>query len=366
MERGEVVKGIIKKLSKHWTLVWLIVSLIALCSFLVFADYTGINSIKRVVSTQAPNGVLFSSNSLKATTGNSTFSSAQRLSACQYDITVCNYEQIKATKPNSEEIRYNFIVSLQVRYDGRFLPLSSNEIPNEQKDEYLALLNNRSYTITMIKDDGSGDTTGTGTKINLVTKQGYTYTFENCGLKKEVLSTDMFSIMFDEAELANGHTEPDFYIAVKADPISPSGIAPIHNLYCAAQSAQKASAWEGKLLEADDCETVDYDFYNYIISGSGNGTIDVKWDSTMFEINPFFKDMEGVNIVGTVEVDTSPHSDGHTWKKMTLSVDSTQANRYDIQLYKINETIHSYTGENKASKYVKCVFKSDINNQNNG
>lgn len=71
----------------------------------------------------------------------------------------------------------------------------------------------------------------------------------------------------------------------------------------------------------------------------------------MFEINPFFLEMEGIK---TVETITEVTHNG--WSKITLEVDSTKENRYDIQLYKISETISSYTGDYDANKYIDCIF----------
>lgn len=361
------MKGLIQKLSKHWTLAWMIAALAAAGAFVTLADYTGVNSIKRVVSTQASSGVLFSSNSLKDTTGYSKISSAQRLSGQQYDITVCNYEQIKAAKPNPEDITYTLTATLQVRVDGNFYNLSSSDLTAEQKAPYIAMLtgdDKRSYTVKLISDDGSGDTTGVA--VDLATASDYTWSFTDYKLKskKNELSTDMFQISFDEAELAEGHTEPDIYIAVKADPSSPSGINPINNLYCASQSAAEASAWNGELLEKDSA-TVDYDFYNYILTGSGTGTIDVMWDTTMFEINPFFRDMEHVQIASEGTVPVGEEHAG--WARMTLEVDSTVENRFAIQFYKISDTIPSYTERFSASEHIDSKFPGTaVSNDNNG
>lgn len=340
------MRTILRKIAKYWTTIWLILAISAALALAVLGAYTGVNSVKHVLSTQAPSGVLFSSNSLK-TTANSTISSSQRLSSQQYDITVCNYEQIKAAEPNPEDIIYDLNASLQVRDSNTNIYKNLSDIEDEtEKEQYTALLENRSYKIKMQQDDGSGDLFET--EYNLATETDYNHTFTGCKLTGNVLSTDVFRIEFDPIELED--TEPDFYIYVQAVPVSPPGIESVQNLYCAAQSASEASAWRGSLLETD-CYSTDYDFYNYIISGSGKGTIEVMWDSTMFEVNPFFLDME--NITDIVPITGEVH-DG--WSKITLSVDSTKNNRYDIQLYKISETISSYTGEYDASKYIDCIF----------
>ncbi|MCI6560122.1 MAG: hypothetical protein MR434_01745 [Ruminococcus sp.] len=340
-----MMKTILRKLAKYWTTIWLILAISAALALAVLGAYTGVNSVKHVLSTQAPSGVLFSSNSLKAT-ANSTISSSQRLSSQQYDITVCNYEQIKAAEPNPEDIIYNLTASLKVRDSNTNTYKDLSELAETEKQQYTALLESRSYKIKMQQDDGSGDSVEN--EYNLANETDYKHTFTGYKLTGNVLSTDVFRIEFDPIELED--TEPDFYIFVQAEPVSPSGIESVKNIYCAAQSASEASAWKGSLLETG-CSTTDYDFYNYIISGSGKGTVDVMWDSTMFEINPFFLDMEKI-----IKVETITEGIHNGWSKITLMVDSTINNRYDIQLYKISETISSYTGEYDASKYIDCIF----------
>lgn len=334
------MKTILRKLAKYWTLIWLILSISVAVGLAVLGAYTGVNSVKHVLSTQAPVGVLFSSNSLKT----STISNTQRLSSWQYDITVCNYEQIKAAQPNQEDIIYNLTASLQVRDGNTYKELS--ELDDTEKQQYTALLKNRSYNIKMQQDDGSGDSYEN--EYNLATATDYKHTFIGYKLTGNKLSTDVFRIEFDPIELED--TEPDFYIFVKAEPTSPSDIESVQNIYCAAQSTSEASAWRGSLLETD-CSTTDYDFYNYIISGSGKGKIEVMWDNSMFEINPFFLEMEGIKTVETITEGTH-----NGWSKITLEVDSTKENRYDIQLYKISETISSYTGDYDANNYIDCIF----------
>ena len=47
-------------------------------------------------------------------------------------------------------------------------------------------------------------------------------------------------------------------------------------------------------------------------------------------------------------------SEGQTgWKKRTLTVNSMVDNRYVVQFYKRDSNV-SYTGNNFASKYIKC------------
>lgn len=83
-----------------------------------------------------------------------------------------------------------------------------------------------------------------------------------------------------------------------------------------------------------------------MVEGSGEGTIDILWDDSEFTINPVFISLEGL-----APVDAT--SEGENWKKVTLSVDSTEKNRYVVQFYKKKENT-TYTGPKFPSIYIKC------------
>ena len=106
---------------------------------------------------------------------------------------------------------------------------------------------------------------------------------------------------------------------------------------------------------------MDYDFYNYIISGSGAGTVDILWDSDKFEINKFFftSELSGVTFVGGLETISEGNAEypSYTgWQKVTINVNSLTKNRYELQLYK-TQAGTSYTGKNAATNYIHCEFK---------
>ena len=160
-------------------------------------------------------------------------------------------------------------------------------------------------------------------------------------------SSDRFQVTFDNSEL--GNPSPDFYIYLKAEPSGGGGnLSNIDCLMYAVQTASDVSTWTGTLLETDT-SSHDYDFYNYVISGSGQGTVTIMWDTNYFKINPYFVTVNG-GTTGTVSGGTY---DG--WDKVTLSVDSTKKNRFEMQLYKVNSNM-SYTGSNAASNYITYSF----------
>ena len=60
-----ILKDIASKARKHWITVWLIIAIVATSGFVVYARYNNrSNIVKRVVSTQKGDFILFSSNLL--------------------------------------------------------------------------------------------------------------------------------------------------------------------------------------------------------------------------------------------------------------------------------------------------------------
>lgn len=359
-----IIENFKKRLKKHWALLWLICALSAVGAFVVFASYTGVNSVKRVVSTRASSSILFSSNSLKSS------ATSQRLSSNIYTITVCNFAQDNIAEINPDPITYTVNAYLAVKVGENYVKLSDyladTNVSVADKAVYTTDLSGRTYSIEMITDDGGE--TDFDTVVNLVTSSNYSASITKyCTLRGGISSTDSFKIVLDEKELEG--TEPEFYIYVEADPSSPATLSTIYNRLCAAQSTADAASWTGTLVESD-CFTVDYDFYNYVLTGSGVGTVDVLWNPDMFEINNFFfSNMSGNEFVlydsnGDVTENTSTGSEikdvtgdaeHNNWKMATLKVDSTEINRYQIQLYKVDGEI-AYTGENSAANFITCVY----------
>ncbi|MCR5110173.1 MAG: hypothetical protein K6B38_04625 [Ruminococcus sp.] len=354
---------LINQIKKHWIMFWMVCSLIGVGTFIGFASYTGVNSAKRVASTRPAAKELFSSNVLKSQ------ATSQRISSKEYTITVCNYDQKDSTAVNQNPITYEMIAYLVIKKgENNYIKVSDylndEAVSSADKEYYQGKLDGKTYSIQMVGDDA--DSSYTGTPINLVSESGYSTTItDNCTLAGVNKSTDQFKIRFDDQE--HTVTEPIFYIYVEAHPISLAALTTIFNRLGTAQSTADAASWQGKLIETD-CQSVDYDFYNYVLTGNGVGTVDIMWDPTKFEPNDFFfnelsgnefvlYDSNGDETEGPGNITkTFTNADHTNWKMATLKVDSTDTNRYQIQLYKINEEL-SYTGDtNKASNFIDCKY----------
>ena len=371
------MKKILKAMKRNWTRVWLIIAIIAsVGAFVAYSAYTEVSTVKRVVSTTADPGELFSSNCMRQNI------SSRILSSPQYTVTVCNFDQEKLTSYNPSEVTYTLYAELQVKYEGEYknmVELRSaidakyaveETATQEEKDaaqaaadaEYNTYIKTTidAYSIRKTENDTAGSFDNSEKKFSDYSSSGYKVSFPSDTLAPTVSSTDRYLVTVSSGDTSK--TDPDYYVHVWAIPTGT-----LHRidsrLYGSASSGTSAS-WTGTLLETD-CETKDYDFYNYIISGSGIGTIDIKWDPSKFEINEFFfSSLSGNSFVGgstpvSITNPNDPDPDNPTlpsWSKISISVGINNINRYELQLYKVL-TNTQYTGAtNKASNFITCEF----------
>lgn len=181
-------------------------------------------------------------------------------------------------------------------------------------------------------------------------------------LPGNAISTDRFKVTIPRTAFETPN--PEFYVYVKAVPVD-TGLHEIQALLYGSQNVVVTAAWSGTLAESNTFEH-DYDFYNYVISGSGSGKLDIMWDPAWFDIDVFFftGSLSGVNFdvssldgEGQVRIDTVSDGERNGWKKVTIVVDSTNdKSRYEIQLYKTKPN-SSYTGEDDAAKHVYCELQ---------
>jgi len=242
--------------------------------------------------------------------------------------------------------------------------------------EYVNKIANN-YSILKLEDDNSA-VSSEDAEEHLFTSPDYKVSFPDQTLAPNVSSTDIFRVTVAATDL--GKTDPDFYVhvwAVRAG--SPSYT--IQSRIYGAQGSKDASSWLGTMRETN-CATVDYDFYNYVITGSGKGEVDILWNDAYFEINDFFfSSLSGNtfknNSTSPVEIVAGDTKYGSSfengkyvgWKKITLTVDSlTKKSRYELQLYKVKENTayidkSGSEGPNEtASNFITCFFTAGTGN----
>jgi hypothetical protein len=366
------MKKIMKKFRITWITVWLVVIATAFSAFIGYATYTGVTSVKRVASTRAGAGILFSSNYMRSGSNSQTSLEYRDYSEFtdehgnpleanpEYNMVVCNYSQgDKATWYTANDINYSVTAKLLLseKYTSEDI---ENGVDPSLLGEYKTPTSSDLGTLKFgIKYSGDADYTyfsSSQLTITLPATGNYT-------LNKAAASSDMFSLLFDKSELKNN--APKFWIKVTATPISVSGgeVENIAGYVGTCKSAEGGANWTGSIGD-DNYSTIDYDSYNYIISGTGKGSFYFAWDDTKVKPNEFAF-INYASDINTSETDvdswtnytqygtTQPTSG--TWRYIELEVDSEETARYEFQLYKTNGV--NYSGN--ISKYVDFYFVAD-------
>lgn len=271
------MKKIMKKFSITWITVWLIVIAIAFSAFIGYATYTGVTSMKRVASTRAGAGILFSSNYMRSGSKPQTSLEYRDYSEFtdeqgnpleanpEYNMVVCNYSQgDKATWYTANDIHYSVTAELLLNQK-----YTSEDIENgvdssllgEYKTPTASDLGSLKFGIKYSGDSDFTYFSSSQLTITLPATGHYT-------LNKAEASSNMFSLLFDKSELQNN--APKFWIKVTATPTSVSGgeVENIAGFVGTCKSAEGGANWTG-IIGDDNYETIDYDSYNYIISGAG-------------------------------------------------------------------------------------------------
>ena len=125
------------------------------------------------------------------------------------------------------------------------------------------------------------------------------------------------------------------------------------------QVSDEQSTWRGSVqeeLSATDSEgnprVKDFDYYNYVVTGNGNGTVNIYWDPKKIEINKYVLEMNGWTIK-----DSDNTTDYNEWSMISFDVNSLQKSRYELQLYKVEDNSNMVD----PSAYIHLTFQSAQN-----
>lgn len=360
-QQKRTAKELIKS---NWTRVWLITMALAVSTLGVYAAYTEVSSIKRVVSTQASPGEKFSSNCMRKET------TSRPLTADSFSVSVCNFDQDYPKDCSTAEISYTMGAELLVKIgNSDYLTFSDLEdmvtegkLTQETYNSYVKKAAN--YSIAKTEDDKDG-VVSTPVYQSFAARSGSAgsgdvYTLNTVSFRPDTLeanksSTDFYTVNIDPADknpasANDGGSEVRFLVLVKASP--DGGV--LHDVSARlyrSTSSDGQSTWRGyiqeELSEEDQEGNIrikDYDYYNYVVTGNGSGTVKIYWDSTKLEINKYFLEMNDLTVGDSDNTEDYPG-----WKMVTVAVDSLIISRYEMQVYKVmddeniidpNEFIH--------------------------
>lgn len=131
-----------------------------------------------------------------------------------------------------------------------------------------------------------------------------------------------FVLTFDKSQL----TKSDIYMRVTATPTDQAELKPLSAKLGVIYINDNTSAtWTGTFID-NATSPKDLDGFNYRLSGSGEGTVTLTWNTNYVDISPWFKN--------TYDLTISKDSSGIA--TATLKVNSAEKNQYDIQFYRTN------------------------------
>ncbi|WP_377071651.1 hypothetical protein [Ruminococcus bicirculans (ex Wegman et al. 2014)] len=187
------------------------------------------------------------------------------------------------------------------------------------------------YTLTVTLVDSSGNEIGDGDfdKYSVIF-DGVTKRFsadsKSISYQDRVLSTggfsyDDFILNFDKSQL----TSSNVFMKLEAVPTDPSDLPTLSAIIGVSYVKPYSASWTGQFTD-NTPQPSDLDGFNYRLSGSGEGTVTLTWNTNYVDISPWFKNTYGLTIL----------KDSSGIATATLKVNSAEKNQYDIQFYRTN------------------------------
>lgn len=311
-------------IKRNMMLTWLIIALFTIASIVAFAEFTRVKKVKRVVSVQSDEGVMFSSNYM------STIIPAQVRNVPKttddsnsVEIVVRNYPQGNVSRVYPASISYKLKATL----------CDANGDPLIVSQANSAAFNTANYSICTVTVNNNGTRTN-GNSVNFAsttvqvgneTKQYYIATIDTNSLEGGVTDENYFLLTFDGGQKAlfasTVYVKLETEIENAGDDIS--DLAGYVGIY-----KKMDSGWSMTLSDDVSKNVEDYHGFNYTLAGSGSTTVRISWNPNQLRISELFLKENSL----TVENDA-----GNVGMKcVTFTVNSENVSRYDIQFYKVS------------------------------
>lgn len=279
-----------------------------------YAAYVNYNTAKKVVATGEIANVFFSSNYLYPVNQNETkFSMRKILSTMTEDgtgytftVQICNYIYGNKNQVNEKDITYRLQVTLRAA-DGGALPEKSGAVTVNQ---------------TQIGNTGQFTTAYSTMQGKQASMDSYTFF-----IPKEVRNMIRIEIV----------AEPDnaSYAAVENQKLA---------VVLTIAEQNMVNTWTGRFIDDQKVEPEQYDGLNYEISGTGKGTVTLKWPDAILQISPWFlQDVNARDIgAGTCTFDVGGEN---------------QPDAYQLQFYKAGKNCFSGKSWEDLSGAVTVSFQ---------
>lgn len=324
------VQNFIKNMTKkQWIILAACVIGLTISGIVVYAAYTRVNVVKRVVSTGEGVGNLFASDHMSATVSmltKKTFTDSSQAPVVTVD--VFNYPYPKKSAYRSDATAYTLTATLK-KTDGagNYYDLSSEEIAGLSALDYYVTYKSTTFHF------------GTGGSVTKV--------FNNCSVPGGDFNMDSFTVQFDRGELTD--SAPKMYCVELTARPEDSDLPTLTGYVMVKYIRSASGGWNGKLERLDSNK--EYDAYNYVLEGSGSGKITFSWNSNYVTINRSFLQnknytfyINGSPVTGSSSLtEASIATDGNGMKSLTLVVDSTERGRYEVQFFKVDAKQYDYS-----------------------
>ena len=338
------MKKALKLLKKNWIRAWLIGVIVLSSMFAAYAAYTEVSSVKRVVSTVNMPALLFSSNCMNSPT------QYRRLHTSSYEVMVCNYDQktlTYATEVLPYKIEFymeyadgsgtNKRITDSTTYEGLSDALKAGYIDYSTLPEDIKTkIAGGAYTVRKTSGDEGADETvdAAATVFHFTDPVTATKTYTSQTLAGNHASTDKYTVTINNEDCTL--PEAQLFIHAKATKLDGSNYW-IDGLLFGQETTSDAALWTGSITDT----TAEPDFFNYLITGSGKGTVEILWNPDKIDINKYFLNIyqsdllpANVTVENAVTVIDSQAAEHPGWKKISLAVDSAERYRYELQLFK--------------------------------
>lgn len=331
---------ILEKLKQNWIVVWFVVAALSLSIMSGFAIYTRVTIAKRVVSTQAGASSLFSSSHMNNGGMKTIEPVTDNTQNASITVNIYNYAYPKEAVYRNEDTQYDLVATIgTIDSSDNFVPLSD-----------ASALTDLTYSVTY------------GSQTFTFGASGLTHTFSGCVIQGEGAHDNQVTLVFDKSEL--GNTPNEYCIKIEANPYD-SGLQNLTGYVMVRYTKQASAGWSGELEELDTNK--DYDGFNYYLEGNGKGKLTFRWNPTYVSINKdflnnrnnkfYYKDNDNYVAYQAAPVEADLTS-VNGMVSLTIEVDSTKQNRYEIQFYKTNKT-NDYTAAVVKEDYLPDTAPSD-------
>lgn len=349
---------LIKNLKKHWITIWLIIAAISLTVVTSYAIYTRITIAKRVVSTQAGTNSLFSSDHMNSTLMKVIEPIMDSTKDADVTVNVFNYTYPKESVFRGDVTEYDVTATIgKLGSNDSFSALTGDELTGLSGYNYKITHNSRNESFVF----------GTDGKAS--------YTFINRSIAGGAANSDLFTLTFDKNEV--GNSPKGYCVKLVATPYN-TDLPVLTGIVMVRYSKQASTGWAGTLEDIVESNEAKYDGYNYYLEGNGKGKLTFKWNPTYVTINKDFlnnrnnalysktvttneqnEEVVSYNKYNTPPVESALVPDETTGLvSLTIEVDSSKQNRYEIQFYKVNSKTLNYA-KSDVEGYLPDTGPSD-------